>query len=211
MNPPLVRLIATLPVVALSPNSDWHRASTDALARSEWTVGKDFIEANQDRARLLFTVGRCACIPISLFGAWICAAWAARFSTGAPGAVYFAAWHSEVLLSQLHLAHSGMIGPDAAAAAAGAAAGYVFWRWLRRPSWSTAFLAGLVLGVAELTKFTWIALFLLWPALWLVWKLGGVRDDRAKRAIRKAKAERREESGSVSCFNWFLFSFSRFS
>ncbi|MBC7078028.1 MAG: phospholipid carrier-dependent glycosyltransferase, partial [Synergistales bacterium] len=59
--------------------------------------------------------------------------------------------------------------PDAGAAAMGVTAGYAFWRWLRQPGWSEAFMAGVALGLAELTKSTWVVLFVLWPAIWLVW------------------------------------------
>ncbi len=33
-----------------------------------------------------------------------------------------------------------------------------------------ALFTGLALGLAELTKMTWILLFALWPLLWLVWR-----------------------------------------
>src|SRR5262249_11774525 len=44
-----------------------------------------------------------------------------------------------------------------------------FWRWLLRSTWWRALVAGLTLGLAELTKSTWILLFALWPLLTLFW------------------------------------------
>jgi len=81
------------------------------------------------------------------------------------------------------LGHGQLLTPDVGAAACGVAAGYLFWRWLCEPVWPRAFAAGLTLGLAELTKFTWIILFGLWPLLWLVWQIrprvvGGKRDWR---------------------------------
>jgi hypothetical protein len=38
-------------------------------------------------------------------------------------------------------------------------------------TWPATLLAGLTLGLAELTKSTWIILFVLYPAMWLVWTL----------------------------------------
>ncbi len=64
-----------------------------------------------------------------------------------------------------------MITPDMGATAFGVTAAYVFWRWLKRPGWMLALAAGVALGLALLTKTTWIILFALWPALWLVWRL----------------------------------------
>ena len=43
----------------------------------------------------------------------------------------------------------------------------MFRRWLMTPSWAGALKAGLVLGLAELTKTTWIVLYAIWPLLWL--------------------------------------------
>ena len=64
-----------------------------------------------------------------------------------------------------------MITPDTGATALGVTAAYVFWKWLRRPGWPLAVAAGVVLGLTLLTKTTWIILFALWPALWLVWRI----------------------------------------
>jgi 4-amino-4-deoxy-L-arabinose transferase-like glycosyltransferase len=48
-------------------------------------------------------------------------------------------------------------------------AGYFFWKWLRTPENGSAFVAGVTLGLALLTKLTWIILFPLFPLLWIVW------------------------------------------
>ena len=39
------------------------------------------------------------------------------------------------------------------------------------PTWPNAGLAGLMLGLAELSKSSWVILFGLWPLLWLFWLL----------------------------------------
>ena len=54
-----------------------------------------------------------------------------------------------------------MITPDTGATALGVTASYVFWRWLKKPGWPLALGAGLALGLALLTKTTWIILFAL--------------------------------------------------
>jgi hypothetical protein len=85
------------------------------------------------------------------------------------------------------LGNAAQITADAPAASAGVLAGYMFWRWLRRPRWPAAILAGLLLGVAELTKTTWIVLLPLWPALWLVWRIAA----RGSRRVTKSQRKRR--------------------
>ena len=66
------------------------------------------------------------------------------------------------------LAHFQLVSPDAAGTALGVAAAYAFWRWLRSAKWNRAVHAGVLLGLAELGKMSWIILFGLWPLLWLV-------------------------------------------
>lgn len=79
------------------------------------------------------------------------------------------------------LTHAAHVTPDAAAAALGVAAGFLFWRWLCEPTHQSAFVAGVGLGLAELTKMSWLVLFVLWPAIWLV--------DRALRQHRPCGKE----------------------
>jgi hypothetical protein len=68
------------------------------------------------------------------------------------------------------LGHGAFISPDAHAAALGAAACYLFWRWLREPTWTQTIGSGLVLGLAESAKTTLILLTLLWPLAWLLYR-----------------------------------------
>jgi len=53
----------------------------------------------------------------------------------------------------------------------GLAAMFCFWRWLKRLEWLETFLAGLVLGLAELCKFTLLIFYPLVPLLWLIFRL----------------------------------------
>jgi 4-amino-4-deoxy-L-arabinose transferase-like glycosyltransferase len=66
------------------------------------------------------------------------------------------------------LAYGHLITPDMGAAALGVAAGYVYWKWLKVPTWHGALAAGFVLGLAELTKFTLVVFVPVWVVLWLV-------------------------------------------
>ncbi|MGE0376033.1 MAG: hypothetical protein AB7Q45_11525, partial [Planctomycetaceae bacterium] len=67
------------------------------------------------------------------------------------------------------LAHGELITCDGAGASLGLGAGYLFWRWLRQPTGGRAAAAGAALGLALLSKSTWIILCGLWPVLWLFW------------------------------------------
>ncbi|MEM1062264.1 MAG: glycosyltransferase family 39 protein, partial [Planctomycetota bacterium] len=79
------------------------------------------------------------------------------------------------------LGYAGLVTPDGAATSFGLLATYLFWRWLKKPDWKRATLAGLALGLAEVSKSSWIILFGLWPLLTVFWLLtdSSLRTSRA--------------------------------
>lgn len=174
VNPPLVRLIAALPVIACRPETDWTRYPTQEPSptfRTDFDVGMDFVSANGNRVFTYFALARFACIPFSLVGGWLCYRWACELFGKASGVVALALW----CFSPNILAHGQLITPDCGGATTGLVAAYSFWRWLKDPGWCSGGIAGLALGAAELTRSTWIILFLLWPTLWLAWHWAGLR------------------------------------
>lgn len=166
VNPPLVRMVAALPVMATGYEEDWIGFRESPGARPEFRMGEDFINANGKRSIWLFTIARWACIPFSLIGGLFCYFWSRElWNSNLAGLITLTLWCLEPNI----LAHGELITTDCAATSFGVGAAYLFWRWLRKPTWSRAMLAGLVLGLAELCKMTWIILFGLWPLLWLYW------------------------------------------
>jgi hypothetical protein len=164
VNPPLVRLVAGAPVALASPATDWQSISDGP--RPEWRVGSAFLAANGAGSFRYFVLARWACVPLSLLGGLVCFFWARELYGAGAGLLALALW----CVCPNVLGNGQTITTDVGAAAFGAAAGYCFWRWLRRPTWLRAFAAGAALGLAELTKTTWVVLFALWPALWLFWR-----------------------------------------
>ena len=169
VNPPLVRMVATTPVLFARPKNDWSGYDASVGARSERSIRGDFIETNGERIFRLHTLARWACIPFSLLGAYVCFRWARELYGDKAGILALALW----CFSPNIMAYAQLIAPDAGATALGVAAAYCLWRWLGHPTWKRAVAAGVVLGLAELTKGTWIVLFGLWPLLWVVWRLAG--------------------------------------
>jgi hypothetical protein len=55
-------------------------------------------------------------------------------------------------------------------AALGLTACYAFWRWLKRPTWISTIVSGVVLGVAELAKTTLVVFYPLWPLMWVIYR-----------------------------------------
>jgi hypothetical protein len=172
VNPPLVRLIAAVPVLCTL-------AHEGALAQAGPNA-TDLVRAYGLRAFWLFTIGRWACIPISLMGGYICYRWA-RQLYGTPSAfLALTLW----CFSPNILAHGQIISNDCAAASFGVAASYTFWCWLRRPTWRTIVVAGFILGLAELAKMSLLILFVAFPAAWLIWRLTDDNRDQQARWLR---------------------------
>lgn len=167
VNPPVVKMVAALPVMAAGYEEDWSAFYTGPSARPEFAMGKDFVAANGERSFFLFMIARWACIPFSWIGAIVCYLWARDLFGRPSGVVACAIWCFEPNI----LAHASLITPDAHATALGVAACYTFWRWLKKPTWSQAALTGVVLGLAELAKTTLILFYPLWPAMWVGYRL----------------------------------------
>jgi hypothetical protein len=164
VNPPLVRMVGSLPILAAKPKTDWRAYDDRPGHRAEFDVGKRFLELNGVRSFWLLTLARWTCIPFSLLGGWVCFRWAGELYGERAGLLALVLW----CFSPNVLAHGQLITPDVAAAALGVSAAFLFWRWLKRPSWDRTLAAGLLLGLTELAKTTWIVLFL--SSSWDVWE-----------------------------------------
>src|SRR4029077_6231349 len=66
------------------------------------------------------------------------------------------------------LANAALVTPDSGAACLFAATLFVCWRFSNRPTWRGATLAGALLGLAQLTKFTSLLSCPLCIATWLI-------------------------------------------
>lgn len=164
VNPPLVRMVAALPVMAVGYEADWSKFYDSPGARPEFSMDDSFIAANGARSMWLFTVARWGCIPFSVAGALFCFSWSRElWSSDSAGLIALTLWCFEPTI----LAHAELITTDCAATSLGLGAAYTFWRWSVRLTWGSALAAGVLLGLAELTKTTWILLFILWPLLYL--------------------------------------------
>jgi len=172
VNPPLVRMVAAIPVLLSDAKYDWSGFYESAGARPVFDMGRQFIEVNGEKSIWYFTIARWACIPFSLLGGFICFLWAKDLYGPAAGLFSLTLW----CFSPNMLAHGQFITPDCGATALGITAAYCFWKWLRQPGWKLAIIAGVGLGLAELTKTTWIILFGLWPLLWLIWQISRKAD-----------------------------------
>jgi len=197
VNPPLVRMLASVPVLLSGMETDWRAYHEGPGARPEFSLGEAFVEANGEQATKLFVLARWVCIPFSLLGGWICYCWGRElceddnpstspFATGErklAGLLALTLW----CFCPNVLAHGALITPDIGATALALAACYAFWRWLKEPTWWWTFCSGLVLGVSQLTKLTLVILYPLSILLWVVYRWVKQRECSGCTSLDEAK------------------------
>jgi hypothetical protein len=164
-NPPLIKLIAAAPVVWAEPNTAqlYNQKSWSSSSPSHPTFSQSFARLNIDRYFELFEAARSLMPAFLVVGGVVVYLWSSRLYGHSGGFLSLSLW---TFCPNL-LAHGRLITTDAGSTVIGAAATYVFWRYLHRPNWKWAAAAGLALGLAQLTKFSMLILFAIWPSLWL--------------------------------------------
>ncbi|AMV39373.1 ArnT family glycosyltransferase [Planctomyces sp. SH-PL62] len=165
-NPPLVKMVAALPVWLAGPVLEplyQRRAWTDREP-AQLNFSQDFAYANADRYFELFDLARMVMPLFSVLGGLVVFAWSARLYGATAGLLSLTLW----AFCPNILAHGRLITSDVGSSAVGVAATFLFWLYLRRPGWGGAAAAGVALGVAQLTKFSMLLLYFVWPFLWLV-------------------------------------------
>jgi len=168
VNPPLVRLCAAYPVIeVLSESKDgWWRYDVNPLKRSEFFVGVDFAKTRPDYSNLIFKARQWVAIPFGLLVVVVCFTWSRSLLGPIAGFFSLLFW----CFNPYILGHSLTIMNDVPAAAVGVAVVFIFVYWLRAGKVIDAFLTGIVLGLAELTKFTLLVFYPLFLVLWLLYK-----------------------------------------
>jgi len=182
VNPPLVRMVATAFIANRLPRTDPDLLTRYPGSRTEFAFGGYVMDALGPEACWLTTLARWNCIPLSLLGGYFCYRWARELFGHKAALLSLTLWS----FCPSVIAYGQLIIPDAAAASLGLTACYAFWRWLREPTWPRVWLAGLALGLAELTKSTWIILYAIFPLLWLLWMAAEMRIARPVRWLRRS-------------------------
>ncbi len=168
-NPPLVKLLASLPVLAMNPEYPGGDYRYEPLARPEWGFAKEFQGLNRARYFTYFISARLVIVAMSVAAGIAIFAWSRSLFGPGGGLISLAIW----CVSPAAVGYAQFVTPDTGSAAAGVIAAYAFWRFLRTPTAAAAGLAGLALGLAQLTKFTLLVLFPAFAAIALIDRLEG--------------------------------------
>lgn len=157
VNPPLSRLVSTLPAMPWV-KLDLSQMPKDQWARSEFTVGSDMVAANRDQLQFIFAVMRASNAVFAVLGAWFLFFWGTRIFGVTAGWFAMFLW----MLDPNVIAWAASIMPDVPAATMGLIAVYGIHRSLTQETMRTVLADGIFVGLAMLTKLTWIVLL---PAL----------------------------------------------
>ncbi|MFH1801207.1 MAG: glycosyltransferase family 39 protein [Candidatus Omnitrophota bacterium] len=151
-NPPLGKMLAAIPL--LIRNVELPRTASFDEGNA-WAYGDDFMSGHKRDYIRLFRDARFIILLIGVLGGCFVFLWAKELY--GLHAAYLALF-LYALCPNL-LAHSHLVTTDVAASTFFIAALYFIFRWTTRRTWSSAVIAGVVLGLAQLTKFTELVLY----------------------------------------------------
>ena len=177
VNPPLVKAMASLPLLYHQPVENWRYVQKAHGFRTEWMVGSDFITVNGADAFRLFAIARMSLLPIWICGLAVTIVWAREISDASSSiAVALLMCFSPCLL-----AWTATICPDSAAAMIGALAIFIFRRWLMNSGGIVGVACGFAVGLSMLTKTTWLILLPILTVLATLIRHGSPCRDRLSR------------------------------
>lgn len=156
VNPPLVRRAACFIPWTMGFKENRHSYRANPKFRSEFGVGRDFVDVNHTRSFRLLTIARLSICWIVPLGGFVAYTWSASIFGRSGGMLTLWLW----TFSPSLLAHGAYITPDAAATVFALVTVFLIWRWGVRKCHSSAILVGLSFGLAILTKLTLIILIL---------------------------------------------------
>ena len=158
VNPPLARWLATLPIVLLQDPPTLVALPDVPGLRPEGRYGAQLATAAGARYASMVFVARLFNVLVSALGLVLVFVLASRMF-GVRGGLLAAACYA---FDPNLLAHAAVLTSDMPASTMLLASTWALLRYLRRPTINAAILAGALLGVAQLTKFSALVLYPCW-------------------------------------------------
>lgn len=153
-NPPLVKILCALPLLALDPAIDT-QTQVQNTGWYPWIFGTDFMERNRAGYDRIFFFGR---LPVVALGLLLCVLvflWAREMYGDEAGlvALFFTVFCPSLI------AHAHLATIDVGLAVFVILSLYLLHRFLERPSPGRLIACGVALGLAQFTKFTALLLY----------------------------------------------------
>jgi 4-amino-4-deoxy-L-arabinose transferase-like glycosyltransferase len=165
-HPPLIKVLAALSAdMAVRPHFPTDTQSWQNDVNGQWTQGGIFLYGSGNDADRIIFWSRLPLMILAVVFGWILFAWTRR-EFGGTAALLTLAFFA---FSPTLLAHARFVTTDV-----GAAFGFFigitgFIAFLRRPTWRTILIAGILCGIAELLKFSLVLLVPMYAALIAGW------------------------------------------
>jgi hypothetical protein len=153
VNPPLVKMLAALPVAASGP--DLPRQYVGGIVLDWVGLHDEFAKINQARYLDLVFRARCVIVALSVLGGWVVYLWGRDLFGPTAGLVAASLWD----LCPNVIGWSGVVTTDLGAAVFGLLAVYSLRWYVQGPSWARAVCVGLMVGLGQLAKFTLLMLY----------------------------------------------------
>ena len=176
VNPPLVRMWATLPLLTCPTEIDWHGVGSH-WKRLEWVLADLYTNSHSaDVIHQHLFLARVWCLPFSALGGLTCFAWSRDHYGNEAAVTSLILWS----FSPNVITWGATLGPDLPATALGGLYFYLASCWLGHLNVSRTILLGFLTGVLILSKSTWIILLGISPILILTgtplsWRQLGIR------------------------------------
>lgn len=155
VNPPLSRMVAAVPVFLLGSSDTYlnydYSTATRAL-RPEFNAGFRILEEHGTVIQKEFVGPRLFCLVFTLVGGVVLFGWTKEIFGRMASRIALVLWCASPNI----VANAAIVGPDLAATSCGVVACYFFWKWSRARNYRTAVIAGAFLGIAMLSKSTWM-------------------------------------------------------
>ncbi len=167
-HPPLLKALATLPLLTLKLNFPTASVHWQTDVNGEWDVGTQFLYQSGNNADQIVQTARLFPIILTLITILIVYLW----SRALVGPLWALLPTFLFALSPTVLAHGHYVTTDMAAAFGFLIGLWSFVRFLERPTAGRIVIAGLLLGVAELAKFSTALLIPLFVLLFIFFWIG---------------------------------------
>jgi hypothetical protein len=156
---PLSKFLYALPAHLAGIRVDYPESfDSDVRSRREWELGRLFQAQNTDRYHDVYRWSRLLPILVTVLGAYLVCEWSSRLFGARAGTVAMCVWCWMPPI----LAHGSLITSDILSSVILISAARSFWAFLIKPNLRSAIVAGIMLGLAQVTKFTLLVLYPCW-------------------------------------------------
>lgn len=150
--PPLIKCLPALSSLITKPKIETQHFQDSP---NTWHLGYNFMNLNRNQYQSIFTLGRCMVIILGFLLGLTIYFWGKELYgyKGALLALSLYAFNPNIL------AHSSLVTIDIGASLTIFFSVYCLWKYLRKPTTFSIALAGVALGLAQLSKFTALLLY----------------------------------------------------